>query len=128
MRKNAFQAARRDSVAAMLGGIGCLVLVMLPFTTEISRAFQASQTVVFSTILVLGLAGCVAGFARWRSRYAWAIPGLLLQINRCGCCGAGFPKRGKSWTVNSCCPECGLAWSPLARLGPLDTALEREAA
>ena len=128
MRKNAFQAARRDSVGALFTGLGSLILVMLPFTTEIARAFQATQVVVFSTILALGLVGCLAGLLRWRSRYAWAIPGLLLQINRCGCCGAGFPKRGSSWTANSCCPECGLAWSPLARLGPLDNALEREAA
>ncbi|MCH2162284.1 MAG: hypothetical protein MK085_10475 [Phycisphaerales bacterium] len=128
MRRNAFQAARRDPVAAALAGIGCMVLVLMPFTAEISQFLKMSQAGIAWCGLVVGLGFCLAGLARWRSRYVWAVPGLLLQINRCGCCGAGFAKRDASWASNSRCPECGVGWSPLARLAPMETALDREAA
>lgn len=128
LRRNALATARREPLAPILASFGLLVLSLLPFAHEAGRALGHLEAVMVVGDLLIGGGLLLGAGMRWWARYRWAMPGLLLRMNRCGCCGAGFALRGGQVPGNDRCAECGQGWSPLARVGPLDASLDREAA
>ena len=115
-------------MAPILASLGLLVLSLVPFAHEAGQALGHLEAVMVLGDLLIGGGLLLGAGIRWWARYRWAMPGLLLRMNRCGCCGAGFAFRGGQLRGDDRCAECGQSWSPLARVGPLDASLDREAA
>ena len=128
IRRKALGVALRQWVATILLLIGIFSATLLPFTRAIAITVDGSSFGVQATLL--GISGlCLwAAIAWWYRVYRGVIPGLLLQIDRCGFCGNGLnsrhkkaPPRGFS-ARSATCTECGAEWSPSMRIGFVEGA------
>ena len=130
LRRRALAVAISNRVALILASSSVLFLVMLPFTEKIARF--VGFTPATTQIMLLGIAGVLLlmAAALWRNAYRWAMPGLLLQIDRCGCCGTSLNSRRlvddakPTATLSARCTECGVDWSSGARVGFVVSQLE----
>ena len=110
--------------------LSLLVAVMLPFTESIGFALGATESFTRNTLLIGTGAFLLMAAILWRNAYRWAMPGLLLQIDRCGCCGMKLDSRRKlqgampTASLTSRCTECGTDWSAGTRVDYVVSQLE----
>lgn len=130
LRRRAFAVAFGHKAAALLGASSVLCLVLLPITEVIARTLGLQQTTLMTTFLALAASMLLLAGVMWCSAYRWALPGLLLQIDRCGCCGNALGSRRKAnnafptANLSARCSECGAEWSPGIRVGFIESSLE----
>ena len=130
LRRHAFAVAFGHKAAALLGVSSVLCLVLLLVSEVIARTLGLHQTTLLATFLGLAASLLLLAGIMWCSAYRWALPGLLLQIDRCGCCGNALASRRKANnafpTANlpARCSECGAEWSPGIRVGFIESSLE----
>lgn len=130
LRRRAFTAAFGNRTAGLLATTCILFMLLLPLTEIISRTLGMKQSTLFMTFLVLAGSLLLLAIGFWRSTYRWAVPVLLLQIDRCGCCGNSLASRRKAngalptTNLSARCSECGAEWSAGIRVGYVDRHLE----
>ena len=123
LRRRAMASALANRWALCCASLSLLNLVLLPFGEMIAHSFVASHAI--TQIVLIGIAGFFLVLASliWRSTYRWAMPGLLLQMDRCGCCGMKLDSRRRvdgampTASLTSRCSECGTDWSSGNRVG-----------
>ena len=129
LRRKAFGVAIRQSAPLIMFLTGVFSATMLPFSRDIAISVGGTSFGVQASLLGISAAFIWGACALWYRAYREVIPGLLLQIDRCGFCGNGLhsrrkktPSRGVS-SKSSTCTECGAEWSPSMRIGFVEGAI-----
>ncbi len=123
IRKKAFTIAARQWVATVMALSAVFALTLLPFTRPIAISVGGSSAGVQATLIGSSALFLIGACVWWHRVYRGVIPGLLLQIDRCGFCGNGLASRGKRTGAkalqvkSAICTECGAEWAPAMRIG-----------
>ena len=132
IRRKALGVAIRQSAAMVMLLTGVFSATLLPFTRDIAISVGGTSFGVQATLLGISAVCTWGACAWWYRAYRGVIPGLLLQIDRCGFCGNGLNSRQKKTShrshsaKSSTCTECGAEWSPSMRIGFVEGAISTQ--
>ena len=131
VHRRAVATARRNRSALLLLVLGVLCSFLIPYAHPIALFTGVpSWCVSWTGGIASGGLFVVAALA-FRHAYQWAKPSLLLQLDRCGCCG--HPLASQSAVLRNPtlrltavrCSECGAEWSSGLRVSRVAYHLEQ---
>jgi hypothetical protein len=131
IRRHALAAALAHRGAGILAVLSVFVIAAIPFATPIARSLVMPRDWVFAVMAASAAGFLIATSLVWRSTYRWAMPSLLLQLDRCGCCGNPLASPHEDTRAIAAiqrgvrCSECGAEWSSGLRIGHVETSIER---
>ena len=131
IRRHAVVTASGHRGAIVLGLLSILSAFAMLYTQPIAFSLGTSTWWVSGISLVISGGLLIAAFLVFRHAYRWAKPSLLLQLDRCGCCGNPLKSSPDEAGNQHCslhqarCTECGVEWSSGLQMTHVASQLQR---